>query len=477
MLLHGALERIITIELEGFDEVDDIISRKLVIELMGKHCNIILLDTQNTIIDSLRHIYDENSTHIVAPHKKYKYPEITKLDFLSCSNFETFKQNIKNTNLDEIASTISNTYHGISKNQVEQIIKYYNLHDLEAVYNKLNQIIKLADTLQVKFEVDGKNYFLVENFEEQEPFSLSFFLDDFYYEKETSQEFKTYRNNLLKMILSTLKKYEKRLQNINNKLEDCNNMDKYRIYGELLTSNLYRIKNERVSEIEIENYYDNNNLTKIPLDTKYLPSENTKRYFKKYNKLKNTLEICGEQKEQTIAELNYIESIVYELESAKTLEELAEIFEEISENVVFKERTKKYQQKKNIKVKKSNLTKNKKISFNPYKYKVEDFTLLVGRNNKENDYLSLKYAKKTDLWFHTKDIHGSHAVLIIENKVPNHEILLKCAEIAASHSKARLSSNVPVDYCEVKYVKKPKNSKPGMVIYTNYSTLYVTPNI
>ena len=444
---------------------------------MGKHCNIILLDAQNTIIDSLRHIYDENSTHIVAPHKKYEYPKITKLDFLACSNFEAFKSSLPTSDFNEIASSIAGTYHGISKNQVQQIIKYYDLHDLESVYNKLREIINLADTLQVKFEVDGKNYFLIENSQNKKPFSLNFFLDDFYYEKETTQEFKTYRNSLLKMILGTLKKYKKRLQNINSKLEDCNNMDKYRIYGELLTSNLYRIKNERLSEIKLENYYDNNKLIGIPLDTKYLPSENAKRYFKKYNKLKNTLEICGEQKKQTISELNYIESIVYELESASTLDELAEIFEEISENVVFKEKTKKYQQKKNIKVKKSNLTKNKNISFNPYKYKIEGFTLLVGRNNKENDYLSLKYARKTDLWFHTKDIHGSHAVLIIENEVPSQEILVKCAEITAYHSKAKLSSNVPVDYCEVKYVKKPKNSKPGMVIYTNYSTLYVTPAI
>ena len=173
---------------------------------MGKHCNIILLDAQNTIIDSLRHIYDENSTHIVAPHKKYEYPKITKLDFLACSNFEAFKSSLPTSDFGEIASAISDTYHGISKNQVQQIIKYYDLHDLESVYNKLKEIINLADTLQVKFEVDGKNYFLIEDSQNKEPFSLNFFLDDFYYEKETTQEFKTYRNSLLKMILGTLKK-------------------------------------------------------------------------------------------------------------------------------------------------------------------------------------------------------------------------------------------------------------------------------
>ena len=216
----------------------------------------------------------------------------------------------------------------------------------------------------------------------------------------------------------------------------------------------------------------------IPLDSKYLPSINAKRYFKKYNKLKNALEIVGKQKEDTINELNYIESIVYELEAANSIDEISEIFEEISENVIFENQTNKYKNKKNkkSKVKKSSLTKNKNVQFNPHKYFIDGFTFLVGRNNKENDYLTTKYAKKSDLWFHTKDIHGSHGILVLNGNVPGQEILVKCSQIVAYNSKARLSSNVPVDFCEVRYVKKPNGSKPGMVIYTNNSTLYVTPN-
>ena len=163
------------------------------------------------------------------------------------------------------------------------------------------------------------------------------------------------------------------------------------------------------------------------------------------------------------------------MESATSVQDVSEILEEISENVIFKDKTDKLKKKKNTKIKKSTLTKNKNVSFNPLKYVIDDFTLLVGRNNKENDYLTLKYAHKTDLWFHTKDIHGSHAILVLNGKQPNDDVLIKCAEIASYHSKARLSSNVPVDVCEVKYVKKPNGAKPGMVIYTNYSTLYVTP--
>ena len=172
-------------------------------------------------------------------------------------------------------------------------------------------------------------------------------------------------------------------------------MDKYQLYGELITANLYKIKNENLKEIELDNYYTNEKIL-IPLDSRYLPSINAKHFFKKYRKLKNALEIVTKQKEETLNEVNYIESIVYELENAN-------IFEEISENAIFKEKTSHYKNNKKEKIQKSSLTKNKTVSFNPIKYTVDGYTLLVGRNNKENDYLTLKYAKKTDIWFHTKD--------------------------------------------------------------------------
>ena len=214
------------------------------------------------------------------------------------------------------------------------------------------------------------------------------------------------------------------------------------------------------------------NLIKIQLDKKYLPSVNAKRFYKKYNKLKNTLEIVGIQKQETIKELDYLESIVYELEAATTVEEVAQIFDEISENVMIKDTISKTQKKS--KIKKSKLTKNKEVAFNPIKYTIDGYTILVGRNNKENDYLSLKFANKSDYWFHTKDIHGSHVILKTPTGlIPTENILYKCAELASKHSKAKNSSNVPVDYCQVKYVKKPSGAKPGMVIYTNNKTIFV----
>lgn len=485
-IITDSLERVITIEFEGFDDIDDIISKKLIIELMGKHCNVVLLDDENIIIDSLKHINNENTLRTIMPHVKYTYPTTQKRNFLECTDFEEFIKNVDIKDFTTFVDSFSNIYNGISKKFINQIINKLNITTLttdtaKEIYTYINKIIANTDSLNLNFEIDNSNnnskndYFLIVQ-DNDELFNLNFFIDDFYYDKETNEEFINYRNSILKLILNELKKYKKRLFNINNKLQNCENMDIYKVYGELLTANLYRIKDENISSIELENYYENNNLTSIPLDIKYTPSINAKRYFKKYNKLKNELKIVTIQKEETQRELSYIESIVYELEASSTIEEIASIFEEISENVIFKDKI-SYKNKNNSKIKKSKLTKNKNISFNPLKYTIDGYTLLVGRNNKGNDYLTLKYAKKTDLWFHTKDIHGSHAILLLNNKTPDTDILIKCAQITAYHSKARNSSNVPVDFCEAKYVKKPNGAKPGMVIYTNNQTLNVNPKI
>ena len=482
------LERLVILEFEGFDELDDIISKKLVIELMGKHSNIILLDDNNIIIDSLRHIkeIDENYRDIL-PHTKYSFPNSNKCSFLELKNFDDFKNHLDTSDINSLPSQISNTFNGISKSLISSIIKKLETKDLndfnlEIIFNYIKNIIDKIGTNSLSFEKiknsEGldKDYFLVPS-ESTEPFSLNFFIDDFYFNKETSETFRNYRNTLLKLILDTLKKYNKRLYNINEKLHECDDMDKYRVYGELITANLYKLPNHNLEEIELENYYDNNNLISIKLDKRYSPSINAKKFFKKYSKLKNALKIVSEQKTETLKELDYIESIVYELENSSTIDELTLIFDEISENDIFKERTSNATNVKKSKVKKSKLTKNKDVSFNPIKYNVDGYTVLVGRNNKENDYLTLKYANKSDIWFHTKDFHGSHTILKIDNNLPfpNDNVLVEVAKIAAKHSKAKDSSNVPVDYCEVKYVKKPSGSKPGMVIYTNNRTLNVDP--
>ena len=493
-IISANLERVVTIEFEGFDDIDDIITKKLIIELMGRHCNIILVDENQIIIDSLRHISSDNVlTRDIIPHVKYVYPNTDKMNFLDVIDFHDFQKKLQldsqNLSPKQLSTEICNRFNGISKSFINDIISKLHVENtvklddniLKKVFQYIHEIIVSTDTQNLNFDTildtngNLKDYVLIKG-THTKPFSLNFFIDDYYYQKESSEELKLYKNSISKLILDTLKKYNHRLLNINEKLKECENMDTYRLYGELITANLYKIPPSNTDTVILENYYDDNALVTIPLDKRYSPSHNAKLFFKKYAKLKNALKIVGEQKQETLNDLAYIESVIYELEACQSIDDITNTFEEISESSIFKEKTDKYKEKKNPKIRKSKLTKNKYVNFNPIKYTIENYTFLVGRNNVENDYLTLKYAKKTDLWFHTKDIHGSHCILLLQNHpYPQEDILLRCAQIAAYHSKAKNSSNVPVDICEVKYVKKPNGSKPGMVIYKNNKTLHVDP--
>lgn len=492
------LERIVFIDLENNENPNKPIYRKLIIELMGKHSNIILTNSNDIIIDSMRHTSTlENSNRDIYPTARYIFPETTKYSFLELKDFDDFYSEIEpklieyitqnSLNIESLSISnfmldkiISNTFNGISLSFIQNILKELKIGDiskknLELIFNKINEILS-SSSLDV-FITENKNdyYLYTSNIMYKNQFNLNFKIDDFYFEKENYELFKNYRNSILHLILATLKKYEKRLENIDNKLSECNNMDKYRLYGELITSNLYHIPNKNLNSIEVENYYDNNNQITIPLDKKYLPSYNAKRYFKKYNKLKNALTIVNTQKEETIRDIDYIESVVYELDNSTSIQDIEVIYEEISENSLFADKLKsKSKSKKSSNKKAKPMTKNKLSSFNPLKYVIDEYTVLVGRNNKENDYLTCKFANKNDIWFHTKDIHGSHVILKTNpNEIVPDDILLKVAKLAAKHSKAKNSSHVPVDFCKVSFVKKPSGSKPGYVIYSNNKTLYV----
>ena len=424
------LERIVFIELENSENPNKPINKTLIIELMGKHSNIILTNNSGIIIDSLRHTStEENSKRDIYPTAKYIMPDASNYNILDTPN-----------------------------------AKFLNSDHL------------IIDITEYKNEIP-KDYILKEA-SSNDIFSLNFALDDFYFSKENSELFINYRNSILNLILATLKKYEKRLKNIDDKLSECADKDKFKLYGELIIANLYKINESNISSITLENYYDNNNLIKIPLDQKYSPSINAKRYFKKYNKLKNATEIVSKQKKDTLDEIKYIESIVYELESSKTIEDVQEIYNEISENEIFKNKNfANGNRKLNISKKSKkpkNMTSNKFANFNPLKYAIDGYTIFVGRNNKENDYLTNKFAKKNDIWFHTKDIHGSHVILRTNNgEIIPENVLYEAAKLAAKHSKAKDSSNIPVDYCEVRFVKKIPGNKPGLVTYSNNKTINI----
>ena len=473
------LERLVKIEIETINEFNEIEVKTLIVELMGKHSNVILINQQEKIIDSMRHIDSKNSYREILPSRIYILPKSEKVDFTKIKDFKEFEENVQNSEClidvnnsqsDNVGKAIANTFTGISYTFAKSAVQD---KELIQTYQYICQVVEGKENLEFKpiykgekisdyvLKIADANFKIV-------PFHLNFFIDDFYFKRETAENFKNYRNTILRIILETLKKYNKRLENINIKLKECNDMDKYRLYGELITANLYRLPNNHSESIEVENYYENNKKVNIPLDVRYTPNINAKRYFKKYTKLKNAFQIVTKQKVETEKELNYIESIVYELENSTCIEDVQDIFEEISENVVFKERLKKKDKKKKVSKKK------KQQNFAPIEYEVEGYKVYVGRNNKENDWLTLSFANKTDIWFHTKDIQGSHVILKVDGNVSD-DILVKCAEIAAKHSKAKDSSNVPVDYCKVQYVKKPNGAKPGMVIFTNNKTLNVKP--
>ena len=480
ILMHG-LERIVHIEIETLNEFKEIEIKTLIIELMGKHSNIILLDDKNIVMDSLRHTnLSSNSYRNIFPGQKYTIPSSEKHSFLNLNNFDEFYNIIsKDLETESLDKVVCNNFTGISMSFIQNIISNNsisnNKSDLEKLYLSIKDVINNISSNKVSFNYteNKKDYVLAPTDMVSNLYDLNFFIDDFYYEKETKEQFTNFRNSILKLILDTLKKYNKRLLNLNNKIEECKNMDTYKLYGELITANLYKLNRQNLDYIELENYYDNNKLIKITLDKKYSPQENARRYFKKYNKLKTALSIVTEQKEETINDLNYLESIVFELENSTELSDLQEIFEEISESNIFKQKL----AKKIKKSKRNNLSsKKQKLKFNPLKVNIDEYLVYIGRNNKENDYLTTKFANKNDIWFHTKDIHGSHVILKVQdNKIIPDEVIYQCAQIAAYHSKGRNSSNVPVDYCRIGFVKKPNGAKPGMVIYTNNKTLYIDP--
>lgn len=460
-------ERIITFTLEGYDELNDLVQKKLIIELMGKHSNIILTNATFTIIDSLRHLdASTNSIRDILPAHPYLLPTSSKKDLLSFSSFEDFyksiSSNLETANLDTI---LSNHFAGISKLYLHYLFTKFHLtipiskEEIKQIYTYLISILQaipnhcLAAFSFIDIQEKGKKEYVIDFGEKDSPLAINFFLDDYYYEKENKQTFTSYRNTLLKLILAELNKYQKRLKNINQKLEECSHMEKYRLYGELITSNLYHIKEEKIEQITLENYYERNIPITIFLDKRFTPAVNARHFFKKYQKLKNALEIVTLQKKETAKEISYLESIVYELEKATSLVDITNIYEEISENLSLKTTTNKKGKKKT--------SSKKEITFSPTPFVLEEkYCIYIGKNNKQNDYLTLKFAERSDLWFHTKDIHGSHVILKTDGEEIPLEIINRCASIAAFYSKGNLSSNVPVDYTFVKYVKKPSGAKP-----------------
>ncbi len=480
------LERTIEIQFECYNDLNDLVIRKLFIEIMSRQSNIILTNENNIIIDTLKH-FDNNVRELLPAHE-YVFTPIAKTSFLE-KDLHQFIDIVKNNENNSLTKILTNTFIGFSKTFCTQTLILLNIEDnnfsnsdLEKLFEYINNLIKSMGTPNVSCKlIDNKDYVLVFNtydntydydneYYENNTLKVNFFLDDFYSSKEHTSIFINSRNSLLKIVSSSLKKVYKKLENINLKLKECNQMDTFKLYGELLTANLYKFDSDNnYSEITVENYYDENKPIVIPLDKSISMQKNIQKYFKKYNKLKNALSIVSDQKKEAEKELDYIESIVFNLSNSKNMNDINEIYEEISENVA----TKKELSKKN-KVSKKKSSSN---SIELEKIQFEGYTIYIGKNNIQNDYISLKFSNPNDIWFHTQKIHGSHILLrnpenLDLSDIPE-TVLFKCACLAKENSKASKALNVSVDYCYSKFVKKASGAKPGMVIYNNFKTIIV----
>ena len=488
----NGLERICFIEFECFNEMNDTVYRTLVIELMGKYSNVILINSDNNIIDALKRFDSESentASRSIMPGRKYILPNSNKKNFLNLSekDFINYSISLDKHTLDVL---LPSAYTGISKLFVQSCLEVLKISNTVSE-NSLKEIYKYINELLISNNAFCKNYknnYTIfnsvanntiqsppsNNHTMQKDLQINFFLDDFYFQKSQNDLFKNYRSSLLKIINGTLDKLTRKLDNINSKILACQDMDKYKTYGELLIANIYRIDTLRISDnfVELENYYNDNQLVKIPINNEISTSQNAENYFKKYNKQKNTLVIVNAQKKDAEKELDYLESLIYELDNANDLESVNEIYNEISENILFND---------NSTLKIRNKNQNKEVKQNTssidnyMRMTIDGYTVLIGKNNRQNDYLTMRIANDNDYWFHTKEIHGSHVILRCNGDMPKIETIIKCAKIAAYYSKAKFSSNVPVDYTLVKYVKKPNGAAPGYVIYTNQKTVNVEP--
>ena len=418
---------------------------------MGKHSNVILLNESDIIIDSVRHIVSDRN---ILPANPYNFPEESKINIYDIDS-KKFIKIFQNSSCNFI-NFIQNSFYGFSKSFINYILDLLKIDIHNITENNLFQffqfIIRLSNNIDllnidcIDYTFNNKNDYVLVSSKNPSELKINTFVDNYYTYKEKNENFANYRNNVLKLILNILKKYEKRLDNINSKLNECNDMDKYKLYGELITTNLYKLNNNiNIEAVTLDNYYDNNSPIEIKLDKRYSPSVNAKRFFTK-------------------KELDYIESIIYSLNSTKNLNDVDDIYLEIQENLLDTKINSKKEKKKS----------EEKTS--PLHLDIDGYNVYVGRNNKQNDYLTFKVANKEDLWFHTENIHGSHVILKLDNnKEVTDEIISNVASIAAYYSKGRNSSKVNVQYTEVKNIKKPRNAKPGFVVFNRYNSLVVEP--
>lgn len=484
------LDRTIIIDIQSYDEMGEITIKQLIVEIMGKHSNIILIDkTSETIIDSVKRVpLDVSRIRQVLPGLKYEYPPMgDKCDTLRSDRSQFLNKLQKADKNLAVYKFLYTNFIGLSPLISREICFLANIdsntyvaslseQDMENLYNNFKMIVdkvKKNDFTpniiknSVNYEVFDFHALEINQYtnmiKDFNP-SMSNILDEYYHEKDLLDRIGQKSISIKKSIQTKLERSLNKLSRQKEELLEAKEREIFKIYGDLISANIHKIK-KGLDNIELENFYSEN-LEKliVPLDPKLSASENAQKNYKKYAKLKNAYKLLEEQIPQTEEEVHYLENILVSIENCTELQELEEIKEELINEGYIKGNSKN--RKKNI----------NKTASKPHHYiSADGYHIYVGKNNKQNDFLTLKLSAKDDIWLHTKNIPGSHVIIKTENKIVPDTTLYEASCLAAFNSKARQSQNVPVDYTERKYVKKPKGSKPGMVIYENNNTIYVTP--
>ena len=453
-------DRVVYFEFLTRNELGDKLPLLLSAEIMGRYSNVILINqSTNKIIDTIKHVgMDQNRYRTLLPGATYRQPPTQNKENPFEQDSNTFEELIqKYPNREVLADNLLKQYQGISRdNALALADKLHSSNNFVQAFNDF-----LAMTEDPIPTMNGNNFSIfTDNPNDKKFTTLSEMLDVFYHTKANRDRVQQQGGQLLHVIRKNLQRNKKKLKKLSNELKATENADEYRIKGEVLTTYLYQIK-RGMTKITLPNFYDNNKEITISLSNQLSPSQNAQKYFKKYQKLKNAVTFVNEQIELTKKEVAYLEEIQTQIELA-TPADLNDIKTELQQEGYIKKKQQKSKHSSRVKINK------------PESFIASDGTeILVGKNNLQNEKLTLHTAKKTDIWLHAKNIPGSH--VIIKSNNPSDETLFEAAMLAAYFSKFRSSANVPIDYVKVKNIRKPNGSKPGFVIYEGQKTLTVTP--
>lgn len=457
-------DRVVHFTFSKRDELGDLQNIVLIVELMGRHSTIVLLNKQTgKILDAIKHIgHSQNTYRSILPGSEYiEPPKQEQVNPFHASKEQVFATLSTAETLD--GRYLQQNFQGLGRDTADELA--FRLlekpNEKMAVWTDFWHSIQneLTPTLGLKNKKEFFAPLVFKTFEEPATYAdLSTLLDAFYGEKAEKDRVKQLGNELIRKVENEIKRNQTKLAKREKTLQDSENAEEFRRDGELLTTFMAQVP-RGVETIELQNYYEDNAPITIKLNPALTPNQNAQKYFQKYQKLKNAVKLIYDQIAEAKDEIAYLESVLAQLEIAGPMD-----IEVIKEELVASGYLKQKRNKKN----------RKQAPSKPEHFTASDGTsILVGKNNLQNDQLTLKQARKTDIWLHAKNIPGSH--VIIKNEDPSEETLLEAAELAAYFSKFRQSAQVPVDYVAVKHIHKPNGARPGFVIYENQKTLFVTP--